>query len=54
MVARSVHIATMYWSAAENDPEYQRNKVNFRHYFICMFKKADAGVVMTSGYKAEA
>jgi hypothetical protein len=44
----------MYWSAAENDPEYQRNKVNFRHYFICMFKKADAGVVMTSGYKAEA
>ena len=44
----------MYWSAAENDPEYQRNKVNFRHYFICMFKKADAGVVMTSGYKATA
>ena len=42
----------MYWSAAENDPEYQRNKVNFRHYFICMFKKADAGVVMRSGYKA--
>lgn len=42
----------MYWSAAENDPEYQRNKVNFRHYFICMFKKADAGVVMTSGYSA--
>lgn len=44
----------MYWSPAENDPEYQHNKVNFRHYFICMFKKADAGVVMTSGYKAEA
>lgn len=44
----------MYWSAAENDPEYQRNKVNFRHMFICMFKKADAGVVMTSGYKATA
>ena len=43
----------MYWSAAENDPEYQRNKVNFRHNFICMFKKADAGVVMTSGYKAQ-
>lgn len=42
----------MYWSAAENDPEYQRNKVNFRHYFICMFKKADAGVVMASGYNA--
>ena len=44
----------MYWSAAENDPEYQRNKVNFRHYFICMPKKEDAGVVMTSGYKATA
>ena len=43
----------MYYSAAETDPEYQRNKINFRHYFICMFKKADAGVVMTSGYKAE-
>ena len=39
----------MYWSAAENDPEYQRNRINFRHYFICMFKKADAGVVMASG-----
>ena len=44
----------MYWSPAENDPEYQRNKINFRHRFICMPKKADAGVVMTSGYKAEA
>lgn len=32
----------MYWSAAETDPEYQRNKVNFRHYFICMPKLADA------------
>lgn len=44
----------MYWSAAENDPEYQRNKVNFRHHFICMPKKADAGVVMASGYMATA
>lgn len=44
----------MYWSPSETDPEYQRNKINFRHYFICMFKKADAGVVMTSGYKATA
>ena len=42
----------MYWSAAETDPEHQRNLVNFRHYFICMFKKAGAGVVMRSGYKA--
>ena len=42
----------MYWSPAENDPEYQRNKVNFRHYFVCMPKKEDAGVVMMSGYKS--
>lgn len=44
----------MYYSEASTDPEYQRNKINFRHYFICMFKKADAGVVMRSGYQAEA
>ena len=42
----------MYYSSAETDPEYQRNKINFRHHFICMPKKADAGVVMRSGYKA--
>lgn len=44
----------MYYSEASTDPEYQRNKINFRHYFICMFKKADAGVVIRSGYKATA
>ena len=44
----------MYYSEAANDPEYQRNKINFRHYFICMPKKADAGVVMRSGYQANA
>lgn len=42
----------MYYSAAETDPEYQRNKINFRHYFICMPKKEDAGAVMMSGYEA--
>ena len=41
----------MYYSEASTDPEYQRNKINFRHYFICMPKKADAGVVMASDYK---
>lgn len=41
----------MYYSEASTDPEYQRNKINFRHYFICMPKKTDAGVVMASGYK---
>lgn len=42
----------MYWSPAENNPEYQHNEVNFRHYFVCMPKKEDAGVVMMSGYDA--
>ena len=42
----------MYYSEATTDPEFQRNKINFRHYFICMFTKADAGVVIRSGYKA--
>ena len=42
----------MYFSEAQRDPEYQQNKINFRHYFICMFKKADAGVVMMSAKSA--
>ncbi len=42
----------MYYSEASTDPEYQRNKINFRHYFIAMPKKADAGAVMMSGYTA--
>ena len=44
----------MYYSEANTDPEYQRNKINFRHYFVCMPKKADAGGVIMSGYQAEA
>ena len=43
----------MYYSEASTDPEYQRNKINFRHMFICLPKKADASVVMMSGYDAE-
>ena len=42
----------MYYSPANTDPEYQRNKINFRHMFICMPKKKDAGVVMMSSYDA--
>lgn len=42
----------MYYSESTTDPEYQQNKINFRHYFICMPKKTDAGAVMMSGYKA--
>ena len=44
----------MYYSLAETDPEYQRNKINFRHYFIALPKKADAGVTIISGYQANA
>ncbi|MFC2672798.1 MAG: hypothetical protein ACFN1E_00100 [Prevotella melaninogenica] len=41
----------MYYSEASTDPQNQRSLVNFRHYFICMPKKADAGVVLMSDYK---
>ena len=44
----------MYFSEAATDPEYQRNKINFRHYFICMPKKADAGGVIRSDYDSTA
>ena len=44
----------MYYSEASTDPEYQRNKINFRHYFLCLPKKADAGGVIRSGYQATA
>ena len=43
----------MYFSEASTDPEYQRNKINFRHMFIAMPKKSDAGVVMMSAYDAQ-
>ena len=42
----------MYYSEAATDPEYQRNKINFTHRFICMPKKSDAAVVMRSDYQA--
>jgi hypothetical protein len=42
----------MYYSEAATDPENQRNLINFRHYFLAMPKKADAGAVIMSAYKA--
>lgn len=42
----------MYYSEAATDPTTQRNLINFRHYFICMPKKEDAGVVMMSAHEA--
>ena len=53
-VFKATGATKMYYSEASTDPEYQRNKINFRHYFICMPKKSDAGVVMASGYKENA
>jgi len=44
----------MYFSRAETDPEYQKNRVAFRNYFICMPQKQDCAVVMTSGYEMPA
>lgn len=49
-VFKATGSTNMYYSEAATDPEYQRNKINFRHYFICMPKKEDSGVVITSAY----
>lgn len=52
-VFKATGTTKMYYSEASTDPEYQRNKINFRHMFICMPKKADAGAVMMSAYDAQ-
>lgn len=41
----------MYYSEAATDPQNQRSLINFRHYFICLPKLADAAGVI---YSAEA
>lgn len=50
-VFKATGTTKMYYSPAESDPQYQRNLVSYRHYFICMPKKEDAGGVIYSGYK---
>ena len=42
----------LYYSPAENDPQQQRNLISYRHYFICLPKKEDAGGAIISGYSA--
>lgn len=42
----------MYYSEAATNPSTQKNTINFRHYFIAMPKKSDAGVVMMSDVAA--
>lgn len=51
-VFKATGTTKMYYSEARTDPENQRSLINFRHYFICMPKKQDAGAVLMSGYEA--
>ena len=51
-VFKATGTTKMYYSTAETDPLNQRNLISYRHYFICMPKKEDAGVVMMSAYQA--
>ena len=51
-VFKATGSTTMYFSEAKNDPQNQRNLINFRHYFIAMPKKADAMAVLVSDYDA--
>lgn len=42
----------VYLREAATDPDSQQNKINYRHYFLAMPKKNDAGVTLCSGYTA--
>ena len=42
----------MYYRDSVTDPQNQQSTVSFRHMFICVPKKEDAGVVIASGYEA--
>lgn len=44
----------MYFSEAASDPIYHRNLIDFLQRFVVLPKKADAGVVIRSGYDASA
>ena len=44
----------MYYSEAATDPQNQRSLINFRHYFICMPKLADAAGAIYSAAVATA
>ena len=53
-VFKATGSTTMYYSEAKNDPQNQRNLINYRHYFLALPKKKDAGVTIVSGYQANA
>lgn len=42
----------MYFSEASKDPIYHRNLIDFLQRFVVLPKKADAGVVIRSGYSS--
>ena len=43
---------TMYYSEAKNDPQNQRNLLNFRHYFVAMPKVTRGTCAIMSAYQA--
>ena len=43
----------VYIREAATDPDSQQNKINYRHYFIALPKKKDAGVTICSDYVVE-
>lgn len=43
---------TMYYSEAKNDPQNQRNLLNFRHYFVALPKVARGTCAIMSAYNA--
>lgn len=51
-VFKATGTTKMYYSSAETDPQNQRNLVSYRHHFICLPKKEDAGAAIYSAYKA--
>lgn len=42
----------MYYSEAKNDPQNQRNLINFRHYFVALPKVARGTCAIMSAYQA--
>lgn len=50
-VFKATGTTKMYYRDSVTDPQMQQSTISFRHRFICMPKKEDAGVVIASGYQ---
>lgn len=50
-VFKATGSTTMYHSDAKTDPIYQRNLINFRHYFVVLPKKKDAMAAIISTHE---